>query len=87
MLNTPAAAGGLRKLFPWLVIAAAGQLGGVSGPAGFSFVHPFDGRGGVQAEEVGEHSGGHLGSGVGQGSAASGLDGDAEGAEPVGQPC
>ena len=41
----------------------------------------------MQAESVGEHGGGQLGGEVGKGGTATGLDGDAEGAEPPGQAC
>jgi hypothetical protein len=62
-----------------LVIAGPGDLCGVPGPVAAGLVHPCDGGGGVQAEEVSEDGCGELGCEVGEGGAAPGLDGDSEG--------
>src|SRR5271166_1147428 len=84
---TSAGAGELADYSSWLVIAGLGELCGVARPVAAGLVHPAAGRGGVQAEEVGEDGCGDLGCEVGQCGPPAGLGGDAEGPEPSGEPC
>ena len=63
-----------------------GELRGVARPVAAGLVHPADGCGGVQAEEVGQDGRGNLGCEVGECGPPSGLGRDAEGSEPFCEP-
>src|SRR6266851_2319834 len=70
----------VRRYSSGLVMMVAGQLGRVAGPVASGLVHPVDGGGGGDAEQVGQDGGGQLGAEVGECGAAAGHGVDAHGA-------
>ena len=62
----------------WLGIVVLAQFGGVAGPVGAGLVHPADGGGRGEVEQVGQYGGGQVRGEVDHGGSSAGLGGDTE---------